>query len=232
MILTKFIDFLKGLRSTQREILKGMNFTNTIIDSEWLKYKGVSPGGMAADYGLLYTLYRVLDGIKPQNILEFGLGQSSKLIHQYASYYNINAVTYEHDDKWIRFFDEGKNGDYHVNIKKMDLEAVVYKGYETISYKNYEKELGGAKFDLILVDGPFGSEHFSRSQIIRIAGMNLSKSFCIILDDIHRKGELETFKEIMNVLNHNNISFCSRMYYSSKVHGLICSKDLVFLTSL
>ena len=89
----------------QNEILKSQIFNSTIIDSEWLKYRSFSPGGWAVDYGFLYTLYRVLNDMKPKNILEFGLGQSSKMIHQYANFYqNANAITCEHDSEWINFF--------------------------------------------------------------------------------------------------------------------------------
>lgn len=139
----KIFDYFDVQRATQREILKGMIFNNTISDSKWLKYKSFSPGVWAADYGLLYTLYRVLNGMRPQNILEFGLGQSSKMLHQYGKFFNINVLTCEHDDNWIDFFSKEKDGQYDLKIKQMELETISYKGFETLTYKNCVQELGG-----------------------------------------------------------------------------------------
>lgn len=231
-ILRKSEEYLKNLRATQNEILKGLIFNNTIADSEWFKYKNVSPGLWAADYGLLYTLYRVLNGMKPKTIIEFGLGQSSKLVHQYADFYHVSAVTCEHDDKWIDFFIEGKDGIYDFNIQKLELETIIYKGYETITYRNLTDTTDDKKYDFILVDGPFGSDRFSRTQVVELAQNNLSDSFCIIMDDTNRHGEEDTVEEVKRILDEKNISYRSQKYYASKCHTLICSEDLGFLTSL
>jgi hypothetical protein len=231
-IVKKTQDYLKTRARVQNEILKGLIFNNTICDSEWLKYKSFSPGLWAADYGLLYTLYRVLNGIKPNNVLEFGLGQSSKMLHQYGNFFHANVVTCEHDESWIRFFNEGRDGKYDVNIKKLELESIIYNGFETLSYKDIIKEIGNIKYDLIIVDGPFGSKHFSRPQIIELSQKCLADSFCIIMDDTHREGEMETAIEVQRVLKDLGVNYCSTTYSSSKKHTLICSPDLNFLTSL
>lgn len=225
-------NYFETQRATQREILKGMIFNNTISDSEWLKYKSFSPGAWAADYGLLYTLYRVLNGMRPQNVLEFGLGQSSKMLHQYGKFFNVNVMTCEHDENWIDFFSKEKDGQYDLKIKKMELETISYKGFETLTYKNCVQELGGAKYDLILVDGPFGRPHYSRPQILEIIKTNLSESFCLIIDDTHRSGESETANEVQIILESLGRKYLSHTYSSSKKHTLICSDDLSFLTSL
>ena len=230
--ITELLNRQSEINKKQAEVLKGLVFNNTISDSEWLQYKGFSPGAWAADYGLLYTLYRVLNGMKPQSIIEFGLGQSSKMIHQYANYYQVSAITCEHDNEWVKFFlnECGKN--YPLNIKLIELKELVYKGYKTLSYKNINREFEKDKFDLILVDGPFGSEHFSRPQIIDFAKNNLKPEFCIILDDCEREGERETVNEVIRVLGDCNIDYAFTTYCSSKKHTLICSKNLKFLTSL
>lgn len=217
---------------TQLEILNALKFNSTIADSEWLKFKSFSPGGWAADYGLLYTLYRVVGSMKPQSILEFGLGQSSKILHQYANFYNVNAITCEHDENWVSFFLDGNDIKYPINISLQELQEIEYKGYKTLSYKNILNNFSNQKFDLIVVDAPFGSEHYSRSQIIDFAKHSLNKRFCIIIDDYERNGEQETFEELKKTLAENNISYTCTIYKSSKQHCLLCSKDLSFLTSL
>jgi len=217
----------------QQEIIKSQIFNSSIVDSEWLKFKSFSPGGWAVDHGLLYTLYRVLNDMKPKNILEFGLGQSSKMIHQYVDYYEgTKAVTCEHDQDWIKYFNRHKNETYDINIKLVETEKINYNDKSTLSYKNIETLFGDEKFDLILVDAPFGSEHYSRSQILKLISNNLSPSFCVIVDDVDRQGEMETIEELKNKLESINIKYLDVYYKASKKHYLVCDVSNKFLTSL
>ena len=116
------------LRAYSEEILKAQKFNSTTIGSQWFKYKSISPGGSAVDYAFFYTLYRTLCSKKPNKILEFGLGQSSKMVHQYADYYQTIAITVEHDPQWVEFFKKEKDGDYDINVKILDLEEIQYGG--------------------------------------------------------------------------------------------------------
>ena len=170
--------------------------------------------------------------MRPSNVIEFGLGQSSKMIHQYASYYKNDAVTIEHDQDWVDFFQNDKQGDYHINIKLMDLEMINYKEVETRTYAEIEDYCIGNKYDLIVVDGPFGSEHYSRPQIINLAKDHLAKTFCVIIDDTNRIGEEETVSELFAVLESRKIEYCHKTYKSIKSFTVVCSRDLRFLTTL
>ena len=231
--LNLVINNQQQLLSTQQEIKKALIFNSTVCESEWLRHKSFSPGGWAVDFGFLYTLYRVLNDMHPQSILEFGLGQSSKMVHQYAHFVeNVKAVTGEHDKEWIGFFEKGKSGEYPVNIVKLDLEEVVYKGEKTRSFRNVSEIFKGQTFDLILVDAPFGSPRYSRSQILELVPQNLAKRFCIIIDDYDREGEKETVRELLSRFKELDIAVCANVYSGSKSHCLICSEDLKFLTSL
>jgi hypothetical protein len=88
-------------------------------------------------------------------------------------------------------------------------------------------------YDLVIVDGPFGSDHYSRSQSIEIAKNNLSKRFCIFLDDSEREGEKETINTICKILTDNGTQYFTKEYTGEKNnHSIICSDDLRFLTSL
>lgn len=223
---------IENISRIQRELYYATRFHDSVIDSPWLIYRNFSLGGWAADYGLMYTIFRTLNEMRPMNILEFGLGQTSKMVHQYARYFNACATTCEHDEKWIESFKKSKDGDYPVNIQLMKLQTIERKGYNTLTYEGYSRLFSNQKFDLILVDGPFGSAHFSRSQIIDLAKDNLAFHFCIIIDDYEREGEQETVKEVQNVLNEKKISFHCRVYSAEKQHIIICSSDFVFLTTM
>ena len=216
----------------QQELFKAHKYHDTVADYEWLKYKGISPGGWAVDYAFCYTLARTLNAMHPENILECGLGQSSRLVHQYATFYGVQAVTCEHDEKWVSFFKKEIGEKYSINIQKLELEEQDVKGQVTLTYKGITNVFHDTSFDLLIIDGPFGSPHYSRSQAIELCKNNLKERFCIIIDDTERLGEQETVEEIINLLNKNGVDFAIATYSSIKSHTLICSKDLSFLTSL
>lgn len=224
---------LNSISRKEDELLKAMIFNNTIANSKWMKFKSFSPGGWAVDYAFLYTLYRVLNDVHPKSILEFGLGQSSKLIHQYADFYeDVHAITCEHDPEWISFFKRSIYEEYKISIQNIELEQVNYNSEVTLSYKDINIVFEDKKFDLIVVDAPFGSPRYSRSQILDLAKNNLADSFCIIIDDYDRVGEQETAKELMNLLDKAEIKYESKVYSGSKQHILICDYSSKFLTSL
>lgn len=228
-----FAENQNHLLTIQRETLKAILFRDTICDSEWLKVKSFSPGGWAIDYGVMYTLYRVLNDIKPKNVIEFGLGQSSKLLHQYGTYYkDAMVLTCEHNENWVNFFKAEVNERYTINTKMLELQNRNYNGFETLVYKGLDEVCNGQKYDLIVVDGPYGSEHYSRSQLIDLVQNNLAKRFCFIIDDFERSGEQDTIAEVKRILESKNIQYSSSVYKASKQHCLICSKELEFLTTL
>lgn len=217
----------------QQEILKANLFRDIIYDSEWLKFKSFAPGGWAVDYGVMFTLYRVLNEMRPKNIIEFGLGQSSKLLHQYGNYYHdTKVVTIEHNSDWIGFFMAEVENKYPVQIQLLELENRIYQRVETIAYKDLEKVCEDEKYDFILVDGPYGSIHYSRNQLVDLAQDHLADRFCLILDDYNRCGEQETIEEVKKVLDAKRIDYFCAVYSASKKHCLICSKELAFLTTL
>ncbi len=215
-----------------QEILAAITFNHAIAESEWLKHKAFFPGRWAVEYTFLLSLYRILSHHEFKNLLEFGLGQTSRMVHQYATFYNVPATTVEHDEEWIRFTQKDIKKAYPINTKVLPLEMIDYKGYSTRTYQGVKDAFTGQKFDFILVDGPFGSEHYSRSQIIHLAENNLAETFCIIIDDTNRIGEQETIEEIKNTLSSKGFKFSLNTYSGKSDHTVICSENLKFLTSL
>jgi hypothetical protein len=207
--------------------------TAIMNDCEWLKYKLVAPGGWAMDNEALYTLCYILNNVKPKNILEFGLGQSSKIVHQYSTFYkDVHALTIEHNNEWLNSFCRSIPNDINMIVKQYDSIVIEYKGFQTLTYSNLD-EIFGNYYDFIIVDGPYGSEHYSRSQIINIVHNPLPETFCIFIDDAERHGENETIEEICIAFCDKKIEYCLVKYIGEeKQHALICSKNLEFLTSL
>lgn len=215
-----------------QESLAAITFSNAIQNSEWLKYKSFYPGRWAIEYTFLLTLFRIFEHHRFTNLLEFGLGQTSRMVHQYAAFYNVPAITVEHDADWVAFTKKDIHNAYPINVKILPLEMIDYKGFSTRTYQGIKTSFENQKFDFILVDGPFGSEHYSRSQIIQLAENNLAETFCIIIDDCNRIGEQETVAEVENVLKNIGVKYAINKYNGLSDYVVICSEDLKFLTSL
>lgn len=243
-IIRKILYGIRAVMGTLfvKEIFMAEKFNSTIVDSEWYKYKSVCPGGYAVDYAFLYTLYRILTSIKPNNILEFGLGQTSKMIHQYANYYNVNAVTIEHDQHWEEFFNEGREGNYNIKTRFFDLENTLYKGCDTSTYKDCCSQFvnENEKFDFILLDGgpylrnPENNRFYkyARPQIIDFARFCLKEDFVILLDDYGIIGIQNTVKEMFNYFDENDIDYIYKEYSGVKRYLVIATPKYRFLTTL
>jgi len=221
-----------------RNMLKELNyadvFNSTIHTSEWLLDKSFSPTSFAIGYPLLYVLYRILDEQHPENILEFGLGQSTKLFHQYSSFMKeAHVTTLEHDAKWIEFFSNKKPLPGNTKLVVVESEIIKYKGFKTRSIKDLEQHVKDNRFDLILVDAPTVFKRYSRSQILKMVPGNIDPNhFIIIIDDSQRRGERDTCRELEKSFTKHNIVYHKCEYCGIKSSALYCSDDLRFLTTL
>jgi hypothetical protein len=231
-MIKKAVAFLK--KAIGLEVKNAQLFRGAIENCEWLRDKSFAPGGWAMDNAALYTLFCILNHVKPKNILEFGLGQSSKMVHQYAAFFeNVKALTVEHNPNWISSFYNGILEDIKANIKQLDMEKVQFNGFKTLTYKNINEIMRGDGYDLIIVDGPFGSKHYSRSQIIDFVKNGMPEQFRIFIDDTERKGEKDTVKIICETLGDKGVKYFKKEYIGEeKDHTIIFSDDLKFLASL
>lgn len=229
----------KNLEQTKRQSQEAVwaeNFHDAILDSKWLLDKTFFPGRWAAGYAFLYVLYRILDEVKPQKILELGLGQTTKLISQYASSeVGVEHTVVEHDPEWVSFFNRSYNIPSTTKLTMLDIYVGSFKDdEETLMYRDFAKNFGDKKYNLITVDAPFGgsAKKYSRTDIVPLLPNVLEESFAIIVDDCERLGEQNTFKEIEAVLEKNNISYKTGKYFANKDTYIITSVDWGFLTSL
>lgn len=209
-------------------------FNNTISESKWLKNKSFSPGRSAIGYPLLYLLYRILEEINPQEIIEFGLGQSSRMLYQYAEYDRTSHITtIEHDESWVSFFCSKNLVPENSKLVISELEVFDYKGYPISRYSGLDSIINGIVFDLIIIDGPIGSDRYSRIDVLDFIPYSINPAnFCIIMDDFNRPGEKDTCFELEEKLMGNGIRYCSGEYNGIKSSKIFCSTNLKFVTTL
>lgn len=228
------------VRKQMQNCYKELNFADllhdTIINSTWLKDKSFSLHGWAANYSFIYMLYRILDNAKPVHILEMGMGQTSRLTSQYVAYGNLNATVdiIENDAGWIATYQPQLAQSERAKVHQRDLEFFTYDNTECRKYKDLNEVVGATKYDLIIVDGPWGAtQNLPRSNVLDIIkNHNLADDFIIIFDDTERKGEQNTSAQAIALLKEQNIE--PTVFYRAgiKVQTYITSSTKSFIQFL
>ena len=227
---------VNGLSKKLDELYYGNLLHDSINDSAWLKNKSFSLYGWAANYSFIYLLFRILDKTNPQNILEMGLGQTTKVTSQYIAHKNPSAflTVCEHNQEWIDIYKTELPQNERIRIHHLALEIFEYEGQQNDKYKNLAPLVQNQKFDLILIDGPTGGgKTFPRSNIIDLVKNNhLADDFVIIFDDAERPGEKLTIEKTKEELKQQNREFCCFERSALKNQYLIISKSKSFITFL
>ena len=211
-------------------------WTDTTKNVEWLEHVTFSPGRWAVGYQYLYVLYRALTEVHPNSVLELGLGQSTRLIGQFAARQpDVEHIVVEHDESWIKFFTDTNPLGASTRIAKAELITAPYlDDDQVVMYKDFEEMMEGKKFNLVSIDAPFGgnAKKYARVDLLKIMPDCLDKSFMIMIDDYNRPGEKETVRKIEEVLNLAGISYSKGMYCGVKETAVITSSDWAFLCTL
>lgn len=221
------------IKNNIEEIIWRDIFIDTVKGYEWWENISISPGRWAVGYNYLYVMARSLSAIAPSSILEFGLGQSSKLFSLYSNFYKVHYDIIEQDETWIKFFGSENVLGETINIHHRKIKdfhdndgGVIYK------YSEIDSIVSSMKYNIISIDGPWGGKNYSRIDIINFLPQILDKQFLIIIDDYNRIGEKRTINMIQKKLKSSNIEYNIQVYNGSKEICIIVSSDLKFLTTL
>ncbi|GHU58977.1 hypothetical protein FACS1894133_4760 [Clostridia bacterium] len=207
-------------------------FRDTITDSAWLNNKAFSPGRWAVGYPFLYVLYRVLNEIRPKSVLELGVGQSTRVTAQYANAFgDVSHTAVDHDPVWLDFF--AKSCDFVTNTNLTTLKLIKPDCY---AYDDFGSVALGRKFDLILIDAPFGHSASAgaavRTDILPFVPDCLAENFVIIVDDFERAGEQAMFGKLMAKLDGAGVAHTESLYQGSKDTVLMTTPGQAFLCTM
>lgn len=86
------------------------------------------------------------------------------------------------------------------------LERTVIDGVACNAYSG----VAPVEFDLALVDGPRGADHYSRFGCIDTIRRNQRTDFVIVFDDCDRPGERQTIRVAKQILGSKGIGFEER----------------------
>ncbi|SFZ92951.1 hypothetical protein SAMN05428642_1021094 [Flaviramulus basaltis] len=208
-------------------------FHDSIRGKKWLEDQPINIGRWAGNYAFYYVLNRILSDYKPTNIIEFGLGESSKFISIYLDNYlkESKHLIIEQNQEWYDNFTNNFKLSSNTQVKICNVVTKQVNGHETNSYENIN-QLVDTKFDLYIIDGPIGSKHYSRHDIVDLA-TRLTKhdDFIIIIDDVNRKGEQETTKDLVETLEKKGVIIYKKKYFGNKSLMLLVTEKFKYATS-
>jgi len=224
-------DLNKKILNQNEELLWAEIYHDSIKGKGELENLSLNIGRWAGNYSFFYVLHRILSTCKPKRILELGLGESSKFISVFISDYltKTDHLIIEQSIDWKNQFIEQFNLSSNSKIKILPIELLDIKGHAVNSYKGFDHEINGL-FDFYLIDGPFGSYNFSRYDIINlIKEFPKDHEFVILFDDYDRKGEQQTVKTLIEILNNNGIKNYKAIYKGLKTQIIIASEKFKFV---
>ena len=223
------------------ELYWAFNYNSTISNSEWLLDKSISPGRWAVGYNYLYILYRILNEMHPKTILELGLGQSTKVIGQYATFFHLKNngglhIVVEQNKEWKNFYMVAHK-QFCSNTEIIVLPVVQKEkdGFAYGLYDNFQQTILGldVRFQLLSIDGPVRGKRFGREDILSIIPKCLDKDFVILFDD-YTSIIQPVVVQVEKILMQHDIHFVSSLYsgYKHKKVYVIASESWKYLTSL
>ena len=109
-------------------------------------------------------------------------------------------MCYENDPLWhAAVAPKLKACDYRLQpLTTKQLGSVTFEGYSVMET---------ASFDLLLVDGPGGVDHYSRFSAIELLERNGADEFILIFDDANRPGEQQTIAFVQELLRGRGLDY-------------------------
>lgn len=210
-------------------------FHDTIRDSTWLKNKTFSPGRWAVGYAYLYVMYRILNEMRPKCILDLGLGQTTRMIAQYAAHCKgVRHVVVESDPEWGKFFRRRFRLPKSTSLYYRPYEMQEFRGNQVRAYSQFSQLLKHQTFDLVSIDAPCTSEMrcFARIDMLANLATCLRWDFVIMIDDLQFPAVANTANAIGEELSARGIDFLRGVYSGAKTFEVFASPRFKWFTTL
>ena len=224
------------LEAKTDELIWAATFQSVTAKSTWFRNRSLAPGRWALGYPALYILYRILNEMRPKNILELGLGQSTRMIAQYAAHYKgVRHTIVEHDKDWVAFCKKDMRLSEHSGLVLLGREMVPFREAQSVRvFSGFADRFKDQSFDFICIDAPLGADmkEYARVDVLGLMPQILKKSFVLLLDDFERPGEQHTARAMEEMLAAHGIAFAKGVYSGLKKTLILSSTDNRFFTSL
>lgn len=217
--LKEFIryNFVGPVKRHAAEVVYQNMFNNQCLNANLVN--DFYPVGFAANYSLMYLVFRILDENPIDTVIELGSGQTTLLIDRMKKP-TTRHVCYEDDPVWYGAL---KPKLRQTDYRYRELTDVSSDGRASKWYRDVE----ATDFDLLLVDGPNGFENQSRLGGCELIAKNKKEDFIVVFDDADRRGERAAIARAQQILEEKKISFKLSYVQGSKVQGVLSSGRLM-----
>jgi hypothetical protein len=182
------------------------------------------PVASAANYSLLYLVWRCVRDLPITSVLELGAGQSTLLLDRaraaFASRFAVRTI--EHDAFWAKAVaDNVGHRVVHAALAPLVVEQ------RAITYYDLAQVLDDQQlFDLVIVDGPpseSAATRYNRSGCAALLERCLAEDFVVIVDDAERDGEAAAVDACRAALHRQGRSFAEATVTAAKRQHVFAS---------
>ena len=191
------------------------------------------PGGYAANATLLLEIFRVLETLRPNAVLECGSGESTGILAYHARRHpDCSVVSLEDQPAWSakiehRFLAGGKPANFELVTAPLDTVADEddnrrkwYKG------EAVDRALSDRRFNLILVDGPSGRSGAGRAGLLSRFPHLIDEQFVLFFDDASSSIYKSDIAAIAAALKKYGRAFVTKTLTGEKEVAVFASPDL------
>jgi hypothetical protein len=214
--------FNRRFNSAYRETVYEIAYLDLAKRTEWVREVPMaSPDGGTASYSLLYTLLSLFRNQAFTSLLELGVGQSSRLLAQYAGSLQIPWTAIEEDQFWLQ---QVAGGFANVTPVYAPLKPTCAGGKDVLWYGC---DVPATKFDFVLIDGPAArarAQRYSRLGILSWLPQILKRDFVIVIDDASRPGERLLVELILKRLHDMSVGVEHRVLFGATTQAIIATQ--------
>lgn len=208
-----------------------------IYQKEWIIQKDLTTVvSSAVDNHYMYILLKALDSKLFNNILDIGMGQTTKIFAQYMEWRDdVKLSVVENDVDWINFSMATYLKDWsRIDVFQMDYEVGSLNNIEYRRYNHFKDVLCGKRYGIISIDAPLGTDMdiYSRRDILDILPDCLDDNWIILIHDTQRVGERETVWEIEQCLIKNKIDYAIARYCNLRGFTILTDKHNKFFCTI
>ncbi len=242
LLLCFLFAMLVNLRAKINDVQDAISLENGLVRSGY-ELTDFFTDEAAGNPSLQLLHFKILRLCRPQQILELGSGQTTKLLSCYHRQ-NPSAfiLTLEQDERWIKRIQDQVTHDYrHLALEPKQFICAGTGLRLTTTWYQDLPELHERKFDYVLIDGPDhggwatpGTDHvdYSRCGILQYMPGLLAPEFIIVFDDAERYGETMTINALDAIFRAGGIRFVRFVRYGIKMQVVFCSPSIAFLRSV
>lgn len=147
------------------------------------------PGGYAASASLLLEVFRTMETLRPDAVLECGSGESTGILAHYARRHpECSVVSLENQADWSasverRFLSEGPRNLHLITAPLEEVSGQDGECYGWYKSTAVDQALRNRPFDIVLIDGPSGRSGVGRAGILSRLPDLISDRFVLYFDD-------------------------------------------------